>query len=51
LHFEDGDACVFNAGTIWHCHMRSPPEMGLNAVVSMFWSNDMPAPESDVPSS
>ena len=47
LHFQDGDAVVFDATAIWHCHMRTPPELGQNVVISMFWSKDMVAPLYD----
>ena len=36
LHFQDGDACVFDSTSIWHCMLRVPPEMGLNANFSQY---------------
>ena len=41
LHFEDGDAVVFQAARIWHGMMRVPPEVCLNACYSQYFNGQL----------
>lgn len=41
LHFQDGDAIVFDASKIWHGMVRVPPSICLNACYSMYFNKSL----------